>query len=319
MMVPQIIHQTWKTDQIPPQWNKFVESWLHYHPGWQYKLWTNDDGYEFVRQFYPEFYDTYCGYPYDIQRADAIRYLTVYHYGGIYADLDFECLQSFEGLRDSTEFIIGFEPQAHAHEFEHQQLLCNALFLAQPGSLFLKAVIEFLAKDQRVAVEHVDVLRTTGPIMLQTVYEQINKEGVHAHPSIRFCPFTNGARELSQLAENTGEADRIRQQLVNKGCFAVHHWANSWLENLAGELNNPSPDSIDGFDFHPMSDSQGMDLFNGGRNIAALAAQCRSNPQVVAFNTDGFAKYAISTKAEWTRMHNAKENEGLYVKKSINE
>jgi hypothetical protein len=88
------------------------------------------------------------------------------------------------------------------------------------------------------------------------------------------------------------------------------------MSELAGELLNPKPNSIDGFDFHPIFDSPEMDLFNGGRDIAALAERCRNDPQVVAFNTDGFAKHTISASTEWIRMENAGQDEGLYVKTS---
>lgn len=37
---------------------------------------------------YPWFLDTFDGYPFPIQRADAIRYFVLAHYGGVYLDLD---------------------------------------------------------------------------------------------------------------------------------------------------------------------------------------------------------------------------------------
>jgi mannosyltransferase OCH1-like enzyme len=37
---------------------------------------------------YPWFLETFDGYVYPIQRADAIRYFVLHHFGGIYIDLD---------------------------------------------------------------------------------------------------------------------------------------------------------------------------------------------------------------------------------------
>jgi mannosyltransferase OCH1-like enzyme len=37
---------------------------------------------------YPWFLDTYDGYPYPVQRTDAIRYFLIRHFGGVYIDLD---------------------------------------------------------------------------------------------------------------------------------------------------------------------------------------------------------------------------------------
>jgi FkbM family methyltransferase len=315
-MIPKIIHQTWKTDQVPSEWKAFADSWKFHHPDWQYRLWTDADGAAFVEEFYPEFQETYLSYPYGIQRADAIRYLLIYHYGGLYADLDFECLQSFESLRDNNQLIIGLEPHKHAREQSRPELLCNALFASQPGSVFLKTVIDFLTAGNSQTPAH-DVLNTTGPMMLQNVYEQTAKQGVEAHPPIRFCPFVNNAPELAQLAENSVLSERIRQKLISLGCFAVHHWANSWTQGSPKQLLNPKPSEIEGFEFHPMLDSPEMNLFNGGRDIAVLANFCRNTPEVVAFNTDGFAKHTICASADFKQLQNVNPDEGLYVKKSM--
>lgn len=41
-----------------------------------------------------EYRDVYNSYPYAVQRWDMIRYLILYEYGGIYADLDYECIDA---------------------------------------------------------------------------------------------------------------------------------------------------------------------------------------------------------------------------------
>ena len=317
-MIPRIIHQTWKNDQIPGEWQGFVQSWKKHHPDWEYKLWTNDDGAEFVKRFYPKFASTYFEYPFDIQRADAIRYLVIYHCGGLYVDLDFECLQPFDCLLDTDQLIIGFEPQKHVLEHAQQELLCNALFASKPGSPFLKAVIDYLTVTDIKSFAH-EVLETTGPMMLQKVYEHTEKKSVDAHPPSRFYPFVYNAPELLQLAGNSQESTRMRRELIDSGCFAVHHWANSWIHNLSGEFQNPAPETVDGFKFYPMQDSPGMNFFDGGRNIPILAEICRNNTDVVAFNTDGYAKHIICASTEFSEMPNANKNEGLYVKKSFAE
>ena len=60
------------------------------HPGWQYKFWTDDSARQFIAKEYSWFLQTFDAYQYPIQRADALRYFAVYHYGGVYADLDLQ-------------------------------------------------------------------------------------------------------------------------------------------------------------------------------------------------------------------------------------
>ena len=42
---------------------------------------------------FPEFLETFNAYSYDIRRADVMLHLILLHQGGIYADLDVECLR----------------------------------------------------------------------------------------------------------------------------------------------------------------------------------------------------------------------------------
>lgn len=55
-----------------------------------------------------------------IEKSDILRYLLLYHYGGVYADLDVECLRPFEPLlrrhsgKSSFGCVFGAEPHGHA-------------------------------------------------------------------------------------------------------------------------------------------------------------------------------------------------------------
>jgi mannosyltransferase OCH1-like enzyme len=102
-LIPKIIHQTYKNESIPAHWQGPQQSCLDLHPDYEYKLWTDKKSREFIAAEYvaaftpsaranslryPWFLETFDGYPYPIQRADAIRYFVLHHFGGIYIDLD---------------------------------------------------------------------------------------------------------------------------------------------------------------------------------------------------------------------------------------
>ena len=46
-------------------------------------------------------------------RVDAVRYFLRYHYGGVYADLDFEALKPLDALLVEKDLVLGQEPAAH--------------------------------------------------------------------------------------------------------------------------------------------------------------------------------------------------------------
>lgn len=101
--IPLILHQKWKNAPIPdrllPAYRK-----CQYHArnatGFKHWLWTDEQVFDFIKKDYPWFVDTFVNYKYDIQRYDAGRYFMLYHFGGLYLDLDLQCnvdLKSFLG------------------------------------------------------------------------------------------------------------------------------------------------------------------------------------------------------------------------------
>jgi mannosyltransferase OCH1-like enzyme len=96
----RIIHQTYKTADNPENWVIPYESCKEIHQGGNrtFVLWTDEDSAKFIAAKYPWFLDTCSDYPYAIQRADAIRYFIIHHYGGFYLDLDVGCRKDLSPL-----------------------------------------------------------------------------------------------------------------------------------------------------------------------------------------------------------------------------
>jgi len=97
---PRLIHQTWKDNFIPSKWTAYHESWRRHHPvpHWEHRLWTDDMCRQLLATSYPEYLALYDSFPQTIQRVDFWRYAALHRYGGVYADLDCESLQSLEPL-----------------------------------------------------------------------------------------------------------------------------------------------------------------------------------------------------------------------------
>ena len=81
-MIPKIIHQTWKTHDIPEKWKESPESIEKHYPDHMYILWSDDDLRNLIKTKFEWFLETYDNYKYDIQRVDASRYFFLYEYGG---------------------------------------------------------------------------------------------------------------------------------------------------------------------------------------------------------------------------------------------
>ena len=99
-MIPKIIHQIYGIYQdgkpMPEKWLKFSKNIKNSNSNWEYKLWDHKDCIKLLEEHYPWFLEIYKNYKYPIQKADAIRPFILYHYGGIYLDLDYNCLKKLD-------------------------------------------------------------------------------------------------------------------------------------------------------------------------------------------------------------------------------
>ena len=111
-----ILHQTCADENIPEKWIVSQRSCIDTYSHFEYmvrvhtyiisysvlrfglllmltyfKLWTDESARIFLMREYPWFVSTWDNYAFPIQRADAIRYFVLYHYGGLYLDMDTVC------------------------------------------------------------------------------------------------------------------------------------------------------------------------------------------------------------------------------------
>ncbi len=180
LKIPKIIHQTWKDENLPKAFSILSETWREMLPGWEYRLWTDKMNREFVRTHYPDFLVKYDAYPKNIQRAGAIRYLLLQTYGGLYVDLDFECLDTkFITLLEDADFVAGKEPYEHAYRCGKEYIVCNALMASVPKHPFLEKIIQrMMTHPHGWDVRHGgDILDSTGPFLLTDVYDEYVHKG----------------------------------------------------------------------------------------------------------------------------------------------
>lgn len=156
--IPKILHQTWKTKFLPDKYVEWSNTFKELNPDWSYKLWTDKENREFIRDNYPWFLKTYDGYDKHIKRVDAIRYFLLYHYGGVYADLDFACLKNLDPLiENSDDAIFGYQ----LHDKESHSAVANAFMATPPRHFLFEIMIHSLESTKKKPV-----LDATGPCFL---------------------------------------------------------------------------------------------------------------------------------------------------------
>lgn len=214
-MIPRIIHQTWKTDDIPENFRAFSATWRDCNPDWTYRFWNDRDLLEFVGIHYPAHLELFCSYPKGVQRADAGRYMLLHHFGGVYADMDAECIRSLEPLAAADQVILCEEPEVHWRGAGRcrglPMMLFNGVMASPAGHAFWPYLLARMAEVREAS----DVLDSTGPCLLTgAVLAYPEKATVRIEEANLFNPidtFGNSPFDL-KAAE----------------CYSIHHWAGTW-------------------------------------------------------------------------------------------
>jgi mannosyltransferase OCH1-like enzyme len=223
-MIPKLIHQTWKTAEVPEKYAAYQQKLLALHPGWAYKLWTDEDNLALVKDHFPDFYETYIGFPKNIMRADAIRYLIMYKLGGLYLDLDYEMLKPFDLL--NYDLVLPYNRQRVFGDAYDG--LGNCIFASVPGHPFWKYVLDdlkgmtdyektFKSLSDKPYVTNRTTLEEaiTGPVLLTKVY--------YAHRE-ELENYTLPAREEFHPPSTTDVAK------LSPRSYGIHHCSGTWRD-----------------------------------------------------------------------------------------
>lgn len=104
-MIPKIIHYCWlSNDPIPSNIQHYMDSWKKYLPDYEFIHWNFDKFDKSSSRWVSEAFDN-KKYAF---AADYIRLYALYHYGGIYLDMDVEVLKSFNPFL-SLQTMMGWQ------------------------------------------------------------------------------------------------------------------------------------------------------------------------------------------------------------------
>jgi inositol phosphorylceramide mannosyltransferase catalytic subunit len=167
-------------------------------------LWTDESSREFIAEHYAWFLDTFNDYKYNIQRADAIRYFVLHHYGGVYLDLDIGCMRPLDPLLVYPVILPKTIPVG----------VSNDLMFAEQGHPFLAQTIHNLVTfDHNWILNYPTVMFSTGPMFLSAQYGLYTSSHATEDP-VRILP-----KSLYGKNAKEGEAPNT---------FFSHFYGSSW-------------------------------------------------------------------------------------------
>jgi len=159
-MIPRVIHRIWLGSAIPPEFERFGESWQRVNPTWTVRLWTEADLPELVNRDLwdrtPEIVPSRLVWR---MRSNLARYEILWHHGGVYVDCDFEALKPLDPVIDGMTCFAAEEQPG---------LIANGFMGATPGHPLIRQLIDDAPESVRKRPGKPS-WKTTGPAHLTRV------------------------------------------------------------------------------------------------------------------------------------------------------
>jgi mannosyltransferase OCH1-like enzyme len=191
-VIPRILHQIWVgPDPLPEEFQAYRETWRTHHPAWEMRFWEEDDLPSDLR--HPAVYERDRT---PAERADILRLELLWRYGGVYADVDFECRRPIDDLLDGVELCAAsLKPGGRTN---------NALIGATQGHPLMERALDTV----RIQEPGQPFDKTaSGSLFFDAVIQ--GQPGVTILPAELFYPSTPAQRE---------------------DAYVIHHAARSWKD-----------------------------------------------------------------------------------------
>lgn len=244
MSIPKIIHQIWfqGEEYIPDHLKAYHQSWIVKNPTFKVKVWDEKTIQQEVDSFPDkDVRDMYTNYRYMIQKIDLAKYIILYKYGGIYIDMDTDCLQGIsDEFLDANEIILSKLEFNILHNIAFalvghnptEDIINNGTIMVSPNNQIMLYTIEEGKKNKDSFFYYLNktlyVFSSIGPICLTVATKKYKQE----HPEAK----------IKILDETYFEACNIIQ--VKGDCkppphaIGLHLYESSWLSDTDKFLLN---------------------------------------------------------------------------------
>lgn len=125
-----------------------------FNPTYEIRIWNETEAHSFIETEYPWFLPTYTAYAHPIQRVDALKYFILYHFGGVYMDLDVACRRPLDPLLQYPAWFPEASPLG----------VNNDLMASMPGHPVLLEMTSALPRrNWNLLLPYLTIFWSTGP------------------------------------------------------------------------------------------------------------------------------------------------------------
>jgi mannosyltransferase OCH1-like enzyme len=201
-MIEKQIHQIWfGPTELSQRHLEWCQSWKDKHQGWSYTLWRESNLPPIINRYLFDRVAALAPEParYGIQ-SDILRYELLARYGGLYVDVDNECLSPVDSLLENQTFVAAMEP-VFEDRVPNDFLACRA---GHPVMWELVRELEGRARKLEVQFlrgESVDLLAIAGPKYLKDILDRTGRGEVSILPYQLIHPRRRWLEDLSHEYE----------------------------------------------------------------------------------------------------------------------
>jgi mannosyltransferase OCH1-like enzyme len=188
--IPKIVHQIYWNfkkvgDPMPKSWALSSEKCreLYEQAGWEYRLWGKGDAYKLINDNFPWLRKKWM-LSSNIEKVDILRYAIMYVYGGMYLDLDTECLKLYP-VPEADIILGGTTLQKSILSMFYG--INNNVLLSKPNHPFWECILHRINtySISDLLPSFIRISLHTGPYCLQSTYEKYpNKTGIIIEPEL---------------------------------------------------------------------------------------------------------------------------------------
>ena len=217
--IPKVIHYCWfGGSTLPEQARRCIASWRRFLPDYEIKEWNE--------QNFNVYQSVYSAEAYRLKSfahvSDYARFWILYHYGGIYFDVDIEVIKPLDDIISKQSFM-GFECQeGTVYDNPNGNVNPGLGMGCYQGHPFFGKIVDYY--------EHIHYVRWNGRNSGNVTHHVtkfldfehkkvrdgnvIEVSGLFVYPIDYFCPFDCYRRQM-QITENTR---------------SIHHYMATWVE-----------------------------------------------------------------------------------------
>ncbi|XP_060557197.1 uncharacterized protein LOC132717680 [Ruditapes philippinarum] len=177
--IPHILHQSYKNQYVPFAYASNIKSFLDYNYEWKYHFWSEETARHLISRRHPSLLGTYDEYSRHTTQSEILRYVVLYEFGGVFADIGIKCLRPLERITFKYACILTTVPfEIFSIDYKMPYALYHDLIFCRAKHPFLKQIIDNLPFYQPM----IGKFSGTGPLFLTAQFMIYNHQKYYHTP-----------------------------------------------------------------------------------------------------------------------------------------